>query len=49
MNEIKCPHCGILAGKVKHERATKHFICDECKSMFHTVRENGKIKVELEQ
>ena len=48
MKEIKCPHCGVLAGEVKHGKITKHFICDECKSMFHTVKENGKIKVEFE-
>lgn len=48
MKEIKCPHCGILAGEVKHEKSTKHFICNGCNSMFHTVSENGEIKVELE-
>ncbi|ADO81982.1 hypothetical protein [Ilyobacter polytropus] len=48
MEKIKCPHCGNLSGEVDYERVTKHFVCNECSSMFHTIQENGKIKVELE-
>ena len=48
MKKIRCPHCGVLAGEIEQEKVTKHFICDECSSMFHTLKENGKIKVEFE-
>jgi Zn finger protein HypA/HybF involved in hydrogenase expression len=48
MKEIKCPHCGILAGEVEYEKITKHFICNECNSMFHSIIQDGEIKVELQ-
>ena len=47
MSEVKCPHCGFHAGNIEKENVTKHFVCDECNSMFHTVKENDEIKVEL--
>lgn len=48
MNKINCPHCGIFIEETKHEKISEHFLCNDCKTLFNTVKKDGAIKVEMQ-